>query len=86
MMRTRGRRAPRCPWGWSRTRSRRRSPARSWRSPRTVGVHPDTGKPILAGVGRYGSWLRHGRAYVSLPDDEDVLTVGLNPRRHAGGH
>ena len=46
--------------------------------PRTVGVHPDTGKTILAGIGRYGSWLRHGTTYVSLPDDEDVLTIGLN--------
>ena len=46
--------------------------------PRAVGVHPDSGKTILAGIGRYGAWLRHGRTYVSLPDDEDVLTVGLN--------
>ena len=46
--------------------------------PRTVGAHPDTGKTILAGIGRYGSWLKHGTSYVPLPDDEDVLAVGLN--------
>ena len=46
--------------------------------PRRVGVHPDTGKKILAGIGRYGSWLKHGTAYMPLPDDEDVLTIGLN--------
>ena len=46
--------------------------------PRRVGLHPDTGKPILAGIGRYGPWLKHGAAYVALPGDEDVLTVGLN--------
>ena len=46
--------------------------------PRTVGTHPETGKAILAGVGRYGPWLKHGAAYVALPEDEDVLTVGLN--------
>ena len=46
--------------------------------PRTVGVHPGTGKTILAGIGRYGAWLKHGTAYVALPEDEDVLTVGLN--------
>ena len=46
--------------------------------PRTVGVHPDTGKTILAGIGRYGAWLKHGAHYVPLPDDEDVLAVGLN--------
>ena len=46
--------------------------------PRTVGVHPVSGETILAGIGRYGAWLKHGRTYVSLPDDEDVLAVGLN--------
>ena len=46
--------------------------------PRAVGVHPRTGKTILAGVGRYGAWLKHGATYVPLDDDEDVLTVGLN--------
>ena len=46
--------------------------------PRTVGVHPETGKTIIAGIGRYGGWLKHGGRYVALPEDEDVLTVGLN--------
>ncbi len=46
--------------------------------PRTVGVHPGTGETILAGIGRYGAWLKHGGAYVALPEDEDVLSVGLN--------
>ncbi|MDD9990827.1 MAG: type I DNA topoisomerase [Rhodospirillales bacterium] len=46
--------------------------------PRTVGEHPDTGKPILAGIGRYGPWLKHGAGYVPLPEDEDVLAIGLN--------
>ena len=46
--------------------------------PRTVGTHPDTGKRILAGIGRYGAWLKHGNDYTALPDDEDVLGVGLN--------
>ena len=46
--------------------------------PRIVGVHPETGKTIRAGLGRYGAWLKHGANYVPLPDDEDVLTVGLN--------
>ena len=43
-----------------------------------MGTHPDTGKAILAGIGRYGPWLKHGAAYVALPEDEDVLTDGLN--------
>ena len=46
--------------------------------PRTVGVYPDTGKTVLAGIGCYGSWLKHDTGYVALPDEEDVLAVGLN--------
>ena len=46
--------------------------------PREVGINPATGKTITAGIGRYGPWLRHGRTYVAIPADEDVLTIGLN--------
>ena len=46
--------------------------------PRTVGVHPETGRTILAGIGRYGPWLKHGAAYLPLSEDEDVLAIGLN--------
>lgn len=46
--------------------------------PRTVGDHPESGKAITAGIGRFGPYLRHGTAYTSLGADEDVLTIGLN--------
>ena len=46
--------------------------------PREVGDHPTTGKPILAGLGRYGPYLRHDGRYTSLGPDEDLLTIGLN--------
>ena len=46
--------------------------------PREVGKHPETGKPIDAGLGRYGPYLRHDGAYKSLSEGDDVLTVGLN--------
>ena len=36
------------------------------------------GMTIIAGIGRHGPWLKHGADYVPLPEDEDVLTVGLN--------
>ena len=46
--------------------------------PRIVGSHPDTGQPILAGIGRYGPWLRHEDTYAAIPADEDVLAIGIN--------
>ena len=46
--------------------------------PREVGMHPETGQPILAGIGRYGPWLRHEDSYAAIPADEDVLAIGLN--------
>ena len=46
--------------------------------PREVGSHPDDSAPIQAGIGRYGPYLKHGRAFTALPPGDDVLTVGLN--------
>ena len=46
--------------------------------PREVGTHPESGKPILAGLGRYGPFLQHDGAYANLESIEDVFSVGLN--------
>jgi DNA topoisomerase-1 len=46
--------------------------------PREVGTHPETGKPIMAGFGRFGPYLSHDGGYASLETPEDVFTVGLN--------
>ncbi|MET1028355.1 MAG: type I DNA topoisomerase [Dongiaceae bacterium] len=46
--------------------------------PRTVGDHPETKKPILAGIGRFGPYLQHDGKYKSIPKDDDVLTIGMN--------
>ncbi len=46
--------------------------------PREVGSHPETGHAIVAGIGRYGPYLRHERKYHRLPKGEDVLSIGLN--------
>jgi DNA topoisomerase-1 len=46
--------------------------------PRTVGNHPETQKPILAGIGRFGPYLQHDGKYKSIPKDDDVLTIGMN--------
>ncbi len=46
--------------------------------PRDIGIHPETGAMITAGIGRFGPYLKLGDRYKSLPPDEDVLTIGLN--------
>jgi DNA topoisomerase-1 len=46
--------------------------------PREVGPHPDDGKPISAGIGRYGPYVKHGSTYRSLTEGDDVLAIGLN--------
>ena len=46
--------------------------------PREVGPHPETGQPIMAGIGRYGPYISHNKKFVSLKGDDDVLTIGLN--------
>jgi DNA topoisomerase-1 len=46
--------------------------------PRTVGVHPETGKEIIAGFGRFGPFVKHDNMYASLDRDESPLDVGLN--------
>ncbi|MFT9253794.1 MAG: type I DNA topoisomerase [Acetobacter okinawensis] len=46
--------------------------------PRLVGLHPETGEPIEAGLGRFGPYVKMGAVYGSLDKDDDVLTVGLN--------
>jgi DNA topoisomerase-1 len=46
--------------------------------PREVGRHPETGDPIVAGLGRFGPYVKHGDAFRSLARDDDVLTVGIN--------
>ncbi|MAO90283.1 MAG: DNA topoisomerase I [Rhodospirillaceae bacterium] len=46
--------------------------------PRALGDHPESKLLVQAGIGRYGPYLKHGDAFVSLPADDDVLTIGLN--------
>ena len=46
--------------------------------PREIGTHPETGKPVLAGIGRYGPYVQHERVYASLKSSEEVFSVGMN--------
>jgi DNA topoisomerase-1 len=46
--------------------------------PRELGPHPEDGEVILAGVGRFGPYVKHGPKYKSVPSDESVLDIGMN--------
>jgi DNA topoisomerase-1 len=46
--------------------------------PRDIGMHPDKGEMITAGIGRFGPYLKIGPRYKNLGPEEDVLTIGLN--------
>ena len=46
--------------------------------PRDVGQHPESGKMISAGIGRYGPFVLHDGTYANLDNVEDVFSIGLN--------
>jgi len=60
--------------------------------PRLLGLHPETGKEIRAGLGRFGPYIVHDGDFRSLKED-DVLEIGLDralqilaePKRGRGG-
>ena len=46
--------------------------------PREVGKHPDDGKVITAGLGRFGPFVLHDGTYANLENADEVFDVGLN--------
>jgi DNA topoisomerase-1 len=46
--------------------------------PRDIGKHPESGKMISSGIGRYGPFLLHDGGYANLETVEDVFSIGLN--------
>lgn len=46
--------------------------------PRLVGLHPETGDPVEAAIGRFGPYIKHGSTYANIPDVEEVFTIGMN--------
>ena len=46
--------------------------------PREIGSHPETGKPIVASIGRYGPYLQHDGKYARLSSTAEVFDTGMN--------
>ncbi len=46
--------------------------------PRTVGEHPENGKPITAQNGRYGPYVKWEKETRSLDDEEEIFTIDLD--------
>jgi DNA topoisomerase I len=46
--------------------------------PREIGPHPETGKPIVASIGKYGPYLLHDGKYAKLGSTAEVFETGMN--------
>jgi DNA topoisomerase-1 len=46
--------------------------------PRLVGIHPETGQNMEAGLGRFGPYIKMGSIFASLDKDDDILAIGVN--------
>jgi DNA topoisomerase-1 len=46
--------------------------------PREIGMHPESGKPITASIGRYGPYLAHDGKYGRLRTTAEVFETGMN--------
>lgn len=66
------------PKGWDAADTDFETALRLLALPRLVGAHPESGKDITAGIGRYGPFVLHEGKYANLESVEEVFTVGLN--------
>ncbi|MDO1560353.1 type I DNA topoisomerase [Brevundimonas sp. 2R-24] len=66
------------PKGWSPEALTLGQAVRLLSLPREVGVHPEDGQPITAGLGRYGPFVQHAGTYANVEDIDQVFEIGLN--------
>jgi DNA topoisomerase-1 len=45
--------------------------------PREIGLHPETGKKITAGIGRFGPYLNHDGTFKSIPRSDSIFDIDL---------
>jgi DNA topoisomerase-1 len=53
------------------------APARRQSAGRQLGEHPEDGKVVSQGKGRFGPYVKHGKLYATIPADIDPETVTL---------
>lgn len=66
------------PKGWSPATIDLEKALRLLSLPREVGAHPEDGKMITAGLGRYGPFILHAGTYANVSDIDEVFDIGLN--------
>ncbi len=49
--------------------------------PRELGEHPETGEKIIASVGPYGPYVKHGKNFQSLKKYDDVSVYDIELER-----
>ncbi len=45
--------------------------------PRVLGIHPEDGEEVRAGVGRYGPYIVHNTKFISLKPPDNILEIEL---------
>jgi DNA topoisomerase-1 len=45
--------------------------------PRDLGPHPESGKKVVAAIGRFGPYVNHDGQFKSIPKEENVFDIGL---------
>jgi DNA topoisomerase I len=45
--------------------------------PRGLGTHPESEQPVVAGLGRFGPYVKHGDDYRSLEASDDLFAIDL---------
>jgi DNA topoisomerase I len=45
--------------------------------PRDLGLHPETGKKIVANIGRFGPYVNHDGKFKSIPKTDSVFSIDL---------
>ena len=46
--------------------------------PREIGMHPETGKKIIANIGRFGPYVNHDGKFKSIPRSDSVFDINLD--------